>query len=195
MMGSSFARVAILGLAIAGGASTAAAATISEGSFAGGDFSGTAMAPTAIAGGFDTVTGTIGGGDNDILAFTGMATGAQQVTLSFAAPGGIGWSYISGGSVLYSTQPFRWDWDGTFAGSFATALWSPTSSVTINLGAGFAGSLYLALYSWGDISSYSISAPGNAAPAAVPLPAAGLLLGGAVAGVGALRRRGKRAAA
>lgn len=172
----------------------AAAATINEGSFAGGDFSGSATAPSVIANGFDTVTGSLGGSDNDILAFTGMTPGAQQVTLNFAAPGGIGWSYISGGSILYSTQPFQWNWDGTFAGSFFTSLWQPNTSVTINLGAGFAGSLYLALYSWGDTSGYSISVPGNV-PAAVPLPASVLLLGGAVAALGARRRKSNSAAA
>lgn len=186
-------QAAAISLAIAAGAAPARAATINEGSFPGGDFSGSATAPTLIGNGFDTVTGTIGS-DDDILAFTGMAPGAQQVTLSFAAPGGVDWSYISGGSILFSTQPFRWNWDGTFAGSFMTALWQPTSSVTINLNSGFAGALYLALYSWGNTSSYTISLPGNA-PSAVPLPAAALLLGGALAGLGSLRRKGRRAAA
>ncbi|MCA0272869.1 MAG: VPLPA-CTERM sorting domain-containing protein [Proteobacteria bacterium] len=186
-------QAAALGLAIAAGAAPAMAATINEGSFPGGDFSGSATAPTLIGNGFDTITGTIGS-DDDILAFTGMTSGAQQVTLSFAAPNGIDWSYASGGSIYYSTQPFQWNWDGTFAGSFMTALWQPTSSVTINLGSGFAGALYLALYSWGNAGSYSIGVPGNAPPA-VPLPAPVLLLGGAIAGLGALRRKAKRAAA
>jgi hypothetical protein len=181
-------------------AAPAAAVTINEGSFAGGDFSNAWASPTIIGNGYDTVTGATDGGytnNNDMLAFTGLAPGAQQVTLTFTAPSGIGWSYIAGGSVLFSTQPFRWGWDGSYAGAFVNSLSTPTSSVTINLDSSFGGALYLGIYAWGQALGYSVSVPGNApaTPAPVPLPAAAGLLGGALAGLGALsRRRAKRAA-
>lgn len=189
-----FARAAALGLAIAMTAAPATAATYNEGS----DFSGAFGSPTAIANGFDTITGNLGTGDYDFLSFTGLAAGAQTVTLNLAATGG---SVFWTGNFRYSATPFTSNTSGASAGSiFMYNLGflgsSLTQSLSFNLGSGFAGTLYLALnLSTGAGASYSLSVPGNAPVAPVPLPASALLLAGAVAGLGALRRRGKCAAA
>jgi hypothetical protein len=175
----------------------ASAATINEGSFSGGDFSNKFKSPTLIGYGYDTVTGATDGGNgqnNDIFAFSSLNPGAQSLTLTFAAPTNIGLTFSSGGSIYYSTQPFGKNKGGTLAGSFSVDFFSRTSSVYIPLASNFSGALYIGIYGWGPSISYSVSVPGNAPPA-VPLPAAGLLLGGAVVGLGAFgRRRAKPAA-
>ena len=168
-------------------------ATISEGSFPGGDFGDAYNVPTLIGNGYDTVTGTTDGGfvDNiDIFAFTGLAAGAQSLTFTFTAPSGIGYSFASGGSIYYSTQPFQWNWDGTYGGTFNLGYFTPTSTTSFSLGSGFAGTLYVGLYGWGSPVSYSISVPGNA-PAPVPLPAPAALLLAGLGGFGAVARRPK----
>lgn len=170
-------------------------ATITEGSFVGGDFSSTFGAPTGIANGYDTITGSLGVGDSDFLSFTGLAPGAQTVTLSLAGNAGL---YLSLGTFRYSTTPFTSATSGNSAGNiFMLAFFSaPTQTLSFNLGPSFAGSLYLGLnLSFGRALTYSLSVPGNAPVAPVPLPASALLLGAGVAGLGALRRRTKRTAA
>ena len=174
---------------------SAEAATILESDLAGGDFSNSWSAPTVIGNGYDLIQGTGDGNNFDILAFTGMAFGAQTVTLTFSAPVGIGPSYAAGGSILFSAQAFRWGWDGQSAGTFFTSLGTPTQTASINLDSSFGGSLYLGLYfTFGQNLSYSVSLPGNATPPSVPLPASVGLLAGALAGFGAMRasRRAKR---
>lgn len=189
-----FGQAAALGFAIAAAAAPANAATINEGT----DFSSTFNAPTSIANGFDTVTGTLGAGDRDFLSFTGLAAGAQTVTLNLTATGG---STLWLGGFRYSTTPFTSNTSGTGAGSFFMYNFgifgsSMTDTLSFSLGSTFAGTLYLALnLSSGAGASYSLSVPGNAPVAPVPLPATALLLGGALAGIGAVRRKGKRAAA
>jgi hypothetical protein len=191
-------RAAALALAIAAGATPATAVTVNEGSFSGGDFSGAFGAPTSISNGFDTITGTLGAADRDFLSFTGLATGAQSVTLNLNATGG---SLIWSGGFRYSTTPFTSNTSGTSAGNifmynFGFFGSSMNQSLSFSLGATFAGTLYVALnLSSGAGASYSLSVPGNAPVAPVPLPATALLLGGAVAGLGALRRKAGRAAA
>lgn len=184
-------------LLLAGGlaASPAAAATLSELSFPGGDFSGNWNVPTVIGNGFDIVQGTGSANNYDILAFTGLAAGAQTVTLDFAAPSGIGWSYAAGGNIRYSTRPFQWEWDGTMAGSVSIGYFNQTQSLTLALGPGFAGTLYLGLYfTYGQNLGYTLNLPGNAAPTpAVPLPASAWLLGSALAAGAAARRARRRA--
>ncbi len=174
----------------------AGAATISELSQPGGNFSNSWTAPSVIGNGFDIVQGTGGANNYDILAFTGMAPGAQTVTLTFTAPSGIGWSYAAGGNVLYSTQPFQWAWDGTTAGSVSIGYATPTQTLSFNLGPGFGGALYLGLYfTYGQNLGYTVSLPGNAAPPpAVPLPASAWLLGAVLAGGAAAARRTRRRA-
>lgn len=173
----------------------AGAATVSELSFPGGDFSDSFSAPSMIGAGIDLVQGTGAANNYDILAVTGMMPGAQTVTLGFSAPSGIGWSYAAGGNVLYSTRPFQWAWDGTTAGVVSIGYANPTQSLTLALGPGFTGTLYLGLYfTYGQDLGYTVSLPGNAAPPpAVPLPASAWLLAGGLA-LGAGLRRAKRRA-
>lgn len=188
---STFLAAAVCSLA---GVLPASAATISEASFAGGDFGNSWSSPTMIANGFDLVTGTGSGNDYDIFALTGLATGAQQITLSFSAPQGVGNSYAAGGNVLYSTSPFRWGWDGTTLGSVGLSFGQQASQMVLNLDDTFGGELYLGLYfTYGTSINYAVSLPGNVAapPPAVPLPAAGLLMGAALAGFGTLKLRRK----
>ncbi len=186
----------ILAAAFAALSSTlpASSATINEGSFSGGDFSNSFSAPTTVVNGNDIITGTISSGDRDYLVFTGLAMGAQTVTLSFAGSAGL---YLSQGTVRYSTTPFTSNTSGTNPGNlFLFALFSaPTQTLSFNLGPSFAGSLYLGLsLTSGQPITYSLNVPGNAPVTPVPLPASAVLLGGAVAGMGALRRRAKRTA-
>lgn len=184
-------------LAIATLASPASAVTVNEGSFTGGDFSNRVANPTAIASGIRTVTGALRRGDRDVLAFTGMATGAQTVTLNLWATGaGPLWQ----GSLRYSTTPFRNSASGVLAGAIAmsnapTGVVTMTQTLSFNLGATFGGTLFLMMnLRLGTGASYSLNIPGNV-PAAVPLPAAALLLGSAVIGIGASGRRRPRSAA
>ncbi|MCA0272871.1 MAG: VPLPA-CTERM sorting domain-containing protein [Proteobacteria bacterium] len=191
-----FGQAAVLGLAIVLSATPATAVTVNEGSFAGGDFSSSYGSPTAIASGVGTVTGNLGSNDRDFLSFTGMQTGAQSVTLNLTA---IGAGPVWTGSLLYSTTPFTSNSSGQFGGgivmlNFAPFFVSMTQTLSFNLGATFGGTLFLAInQQTGTGVSYSLDIPGNVAP--VPLPATALLLGGAIAGLGASRRRGKHAAA
>ena len=174
-------------------AAPASGATISEGGFPGGDFGDAYNAATLIGNGYDTVTGTTDGGwsgNIDIFAFTGLASGAQTLTFTFSAPEGIGYSFASGGSIYYSTQPFRWNWDGTYGGTFNVGYYNQTSTASFALGSGFAGTLYVGIYGWGSPVGYTVSAPGNA-PAPVPLPASAVLLLAGIGGLGAVARRPK----
>jgi len=91
------------GLAVAlTAASAAGASTLTENSL--GDFSGNFSKPTVIATGVERIEGTwSGGNDYDILAFMGLRSGAQEVTLSFAPNTPIGnkdWGFSAGGNVL-----------------------------------------------------------------------------------------------
>lgn len=191
-------------------ASPALAATVSEGDL--GDFSGSFSTPTVIANGATQVDGVwSGGGDYDLLAFTGLKAGAQTLTLTFAPlTDVVGDSFSAGGSILYKTSAFLWGWDGTYLGNIGFGKYNASTpqTLTIALGDGFAGELWLGLYNTYGSLKYSIFAPGNAAtsvtptdpvvtpsepvPAAVPLPAAAplLLAGlGALGALGAARRR------
>lgn len=191
---------AAVALLAAGGAS---AATLAESSV--GDYSGDFHNPTVIANGPTTITGTwSGGNDYDLLALTGLKSGAQTVKLSFSPITPIGdydWGFSAGGSILYKTTPFEWSaWEGTQVGQVGIQHWNRnnTFDYTINLGNDFAGQLYLGLFGTYGALNYSIDAPGNAgqpsvAPpvSAVPLPAGVALLATALGGLGlaGLRRR------
>ncbi|PZR00834.1 MAG: hypothetical protein DI533_10020 [Cereibacter sphaeroides] len=213
----SFAR-SIIATAFVLAAGAAQAATVSEAEY--GDFSSNYLSPTVVANGATTVSGVwAAGGDYDLLAFTGLKSGAQTVTLSFSPLSPIGdtdWSFSAGGSVLYKTTPFQWSaWEGTYLASVGIQHWNRNSvfDYVINLDDSFAGQLYLGLFGTYGTLKYTIAAPGNAAlavvlppveqplpqtpdvdaPAPVPLPAAAPLM---IAGLGALglaRLRRRRA--
>ncbi|MCB2115514.1 MAG: VPLPA-CTERM sorting domain-containing protein [Rhodobacteraceae bacterium] len=189
------ARAAAAALALS--ALPAAATTISEGSQPGGDFSSSFSAPTSIGSGIDLITGTTGSTDRDFLVFTSMNPGAQTVTLSFSMPSASNPIGFAGGNVRYSFAPLPSATGGTSLGGFFLTSTASTQTLTLNLGASFAGTLYLGINTLlGTNIGYSISAPGNVPAAPVPLPASAALLAGALAGFGAMRaRKGKRSAA
>lgn len=183
-------------------AGAAGAATVSEAEF--GEFSNAFKTPTVIGTGPTTVSGVWTQGDADLLAFTGLRTGAQTVTLSFAPLTPIGpydYGFSAGGTVNYMTTPFKWSaWEGKQLASVGIQHWNRGGvfDYVISLGDDFAGSLYLGLFGSYGTLGYTIRAEGNAAPfvapaapevAAVPLPAAAPLL---LAGLGALALAARR---
>jgi hypothetical protein len=190
-------KVPAVALAMTLLAAPAAAVTVTEGSFSGGDFSNAFGAPTTIVNGYDTVTGSLSSGDYDFLAFTGLAAGAQTITLNLTSTSA--GFYFANGAMRYSATPFTSNASGTSAGTFTIFNFGffsqTTQQLVLSLGPTFSGALYLALNLGGGSAAYSLSAPGNAPVAPVPLPASALLLGGALAGIGALRRREKPPAA
>lgn len=192
------------------------AATLSADQVAGG-FSGSYLAPTQVAAGYDVLSGTASAGQSVMLAFVGLPSGAQTLTFSFALPAGTpvqgpgnGWAYANGGgALLYSIgTPFAYSaWGGTTLGSFGVSNGSEsalTDTLTLTLGPSFSGPLYLGFhFTYGSTVAYSISAPSNAGAVVplppvepVPLPAAAVMFGSALAALGgaAVVRRRKPAA-
>jgi hypothetical protein len=169
------------------------AATLSEADVAGGDFSGSFSSPTIVAPGVTEVQGVWqGGNDADILRLS-LAPGAQSVRLSFSPLVPIGptdWSFSAGGAVRWSDQAFRWAWDGSDLGSVSVQHWNRDSDATLTLvlGDGFAGDLWLGLYGTHGTLGYSIALEG-ADPSVVPLPAGLGLLASGVVGLALMRRR------
>ena len=161
----------------------------------GGSFSSDWSKPTAVAQGVTRITGTGAQNDFDILSFSGLAPGAQRFDFTFAGPDGAGNSYSAGGVVKFSTEPFRWGWDGKDAFGFQLGKKTLSSAATLALADTFAGGdLFVALYFTHGRLDWTLDAPSNAqasleAPAAVPLPAAGLMLIAAMAGLAVFRRR------
>ena len=156
------------------------AATVHEGDLAGGRFSQSFAAPTELGAGVTGVRGTGSGGRDDFFVFTGLRPGAQTLTFTFSAPDDIGWSYIAGGTIMASTSPFRWGWDGVNAGSFIVGLWQPDVTRTVRLTEAFRGTLYVGLYFWGRDLSYDVRLDAAPLPdepvSVVPVPGAGALL-------------------
>jgi len=192
-------------------AAPAAASTVHEGDLAGGSFSRSHASPTQLAAGVTGVTGTGRASRDDFFVFTGLPTGAQTLTFTFSAVGGVNDSFSAGGNILTSANPFRWEWDGVDGGSFEIRRHQRTDTKTVRLGAGFGGTLFVGLYfTHGPEISYSVSTDAifpASAPATeeiaqtipagtetigvVPLPGAGLMLLTALgaAGLAARRRR------
>lgn len=184
---------------------SASASTLAEASISGRDFSGDWKNFTSVGQGVTSVKGTwYGSNDYDFLAFEGLAGGAQTVTLTFSPKPPLIDSYSGGGMVQWGTSaPLNSAWGGTTLGSinFVAGNFDPVTFV-LELGETFAGKLYMSLYGTNNYPvKYEISVPGNettsaAVSAAVPLPAAAPLLGGAIAmlaGFGAWRRSRRQA--
>jgi hypothetical protein len=175
----------------------AAASTITEDDV---QFSRHWKNPTEIGFGADTILGTAEKQNgHEFIVLTGLTPGAQTLEFAFAVPD---WalssdSFSAGGQVLWSEDPFRHAWDGTFAGSFQLGRWSPRGTLSLALGEEFSGPLYLGIYfTHGSDVTWSLSAPGNAAdnqlvdaPSSVPLPAAMWPMLGGMAVLAALGRR------
>ena len=211
-------RAAVAGVSLAlFGVSAASALTLSETDA--GEFSSDWSSPTVVGAGYSTVSGTGSANAYDIFHFTSLTSGAQDLTITFAAPPGIDSSYSAGGQVLWSLDAFRWGWDGIYVNPEVQVDASRTSqTLTLSLPDSFDGDLYLGLYfTYGASLAYQIvadvtgtdgssggsipTAPtspelpsgGGSAVSAVPLPPAMLMLGAGLAGLGFVARR--RAAA
>jgi hypothetical protein len=193
MFSSSLVPALVAGLALACGA--ASAATLTEAGTTGGAFSSRWDSPTEVGAGITAISGTGSQNVFDNFVFTGLSSGAQKLTLNFAAPAGIDTSYSAGASVLYATEPFRWGWDGATAGTVQVDHYTPSRTLDLDLGDSFSGRLYLALnFTHGSDLAYSIGVPAasGVTPSPVPLPAGVLLIGSAAAvlgGLGLTRRR------
>lgn len=194
--------------AFLGTASLGQAATLNESDIAGG-FGSSFNSPTVIGSDVTTVTGTVSAADFDFLHFTSLSAGAQTLTFNFnlADPNGLSGFQNGGGSVRIKETAPGWAYDGNplnpaggndFDLSFdpfnvAGAVVSQTLSYS--LGAGYAGGdLYVSILPTfaSQAFSFGVIVPGNSAsvdPSPVPVPAAGLLLIGALGGMAALRRR------
>lgn len=200
----------VLGALLALAAGPVAASTLYENQMAGGAFSPLWSAPTQIGAGITSIVGTGNQNQYDNFVFTALPPGAQALSLTVNAPRGIDWSYAAGGTMLVSTEPFRWGWDGMVQASFGAFYWRQTETLVLNLGPSFSGALYMALnFTYGSNLDYTISAPSNFAvlpppsgpipndPPQVPLPAGGVPLAFVLAGLAALpafgRPRGRRA--
>lgn len=180
-------------------ASGATAATLNEADVPGGAFGSSWSSLTEVGAGYEIVSGTGSQNAFDNFVFAGLPAGAQKLTFSFSAPADIDWSYSAGGRVLWSTEAFRWGYDGKDVGSgFQLGKWQPSQTLTLDLGDSFTGKLFLALnFTHGKDIAYTIGAPSNVAlppageVAPVPLPAGLLLIGTGIAALGAAgyRRR------
>lgn len=193
-MGPGFlSRLAVVATTLALAGSAAPAATLTEASLPGGAFGARYDTPTVIGAGIERISGTGSQNVFDNFVFTALPKGAQTLTLSFSAPAGIGYSYSAGGAVLYDTQAFDYGWDGAYAGTVQIDYYQRQKSLDLALGNSFSGKLFLALnFTHGRDLAYTISVPSNAVaamPPPVPLPPSALLIGAAVAGLGALRLR------
>lgn len=185
----------------------AAAATVDESTYV--DFSSIWTAPTALLAGTDVINGAGAVGDVDVIAITGLDPDVTGITLTFSAANYVTPMayYSGGGSVLYSTTPFEWAWDGTYAGDFGVGymstpyftIGSTEANMTIPLALAGADTLYLALaFTYGPGLDYTVTVDTSAAAPlpAIPLPAtAGLLLTGmgALGVIGHRRRKARKA--
>lgn len=177
----------------------AQATTLLEADVKGGEYSADFRAPTVIEAGIVALEGTGGAKSDDYFVFTGLPSGAQDITLSFFAPEKYGYSYSAGGTVLFDNAPFDHEWDGKKLNKKVQIDYrSPRQTLTLSLNERFTGSLYLALnFTHGADLRYAVFTPSNGfdgrdipnaaegafqAPSQVPLPPALLLLGTGVLG-------------
>ena len=182
-------------------AAPAAAVTLSESDAPGGAFSADRNSPTVVPAGIGSVAGTGLANRPDIFRFEGLPTGPVTLSFVFEAPATVGWSYAAGGQILWREDPFRWDWDGAYGPAFHLDYYTRERTVSLTLPEDFAGALHLALmFTYGQLS-YGIDLPvlptlddvpaaSRDPVAAVPVPAAALLLPSALAALLlAFRRR------
>lgn len=192
---------------IAGFAPLAQAATLAETS----DYSSVATAPTAVGSGYDTVSGSLVGGDWDYFAVSLPAT-SGAITFDFsltntAIANGAGfqlyYSYepFTGGNNSFSQPYNQWVTQVVTPSSVDLSNWGGTSdsvskSYVIDFDSTLGSTLYLALVGTFNTAqnggvSYNVTVPASDL-SAVPLPAGGLLLASGL-GVAALLRKRKSA--
>ncbi len=154
-------------------ATGAAATTLTEAQLPGSEFSGDWRAPTVVAAGIDRIAGTGGLHSDDYFLLIALPSGAQSLVFDFEAPAGIGYSYSAGGTVLFDTKPFAYEWAGTWAATVQLDHNRRRQSVRLTLPDTFRGRLFVALnFTHGEEIAYSVSVPSNAVitarPGAVP---------------------------
>ncbi len=168
------------------GVAGAAATTLLEAELPGGEFSGDWRAPTVVAAGIDRIAGTGGLQSDDYFLFIHLPPGAQSLVFRFDAPAGIGYSYSAGGTILFDTKPFDYEWAGTWSATVQLDHNRRQQSVTLTLPDSFRGQLFVALnFTHGEGIEYSIDVPSNALILArthadlprIPLPASSALPG------------------
>lgn len=145
------------------GVTDAAATTLLEAERQGGEFSGDWRSPTVVTAGIDHIAGTGGLHSDDYFVFVDLPSGAQSVVFDFSAPAGIGYSYSAGGTVLFDTKPFAYEWAGTWSATVQLDHQRRRQSVTVTLPDTFRGKLFVALnFTHGEGIEYSVSVPSNA---------------------------------
>lgn len=184
------------------GASGAATIVSNEIDAPGGDYSNSHANPTAFAQDVALVTGAQNRKpDVDWLLFDGFAPGTERLEFTFTNPGG-GWGGLN---LRLKEEAFKnvndwWPLLDSWSISNVTDARSVTVSYVLN---GYTGPIYAALdfykdndFGNGNGLQYSVARIGGvyqpetgAAPAAVPLPAAGVLGLAGLAALAALRAR------
>ena len=170
----------------------AGAATVSEAEA--GLFSSDWAHPTLMGEDVTGISGTTLGNVYDIFRLAVPANGGDLV-LTFGAGNRMENSYSAGTVVRYSYAPFPWAWAGDTLGE-AQITWSNQADKTLRLALdpSRGDALYLALYNTHGVMDYTIAGFGRLAqaqpsvpalPAPVPVPAAAVLLGTALGGLGA----------
>lgn len=121
-----------------------------------------------------------------------------QFTAPFAVDcsAGIGCDYQSNGHLLVVDDAAACDgWCGTEIGSFFLDHYTKYVEMTVDAN-DYLGKYFVLHFNGRDPAKLAWNyAPGEVAPAPVPLPAAGLLLGGALLGFAGIAKRRKKHAA
>lgn len=136
----------------------------------GGAYSTQFGAPTPVAPGYEAVEGVGRVGQHLFFVFNDLPAGAQTIIFEFTYPDGALPIYWAGGEVMVSERPFRWQWDGRSAGTFAISPFRQTSTLTLTTGASFGGTLHVGLfftYGFGGIN-FRINVPSNATAPGLP---------------------------
>lgn len=162
--------------------SGAQAALLLESDLGTAGFSSDWSSPTLIPSGVDRIEGTGRQNSHDNLMFGALPRGTQSLVIEFSAPAAIDYGYAAGAVVLFDSEPFAHGWAGTRAGEIRLDYYTHEQSIMLDLSGSFEDQLYLALnFTHGASIDYAITAlPGaghDAAPAPVPLPSSGLMLG------------------
>ena len=179
-----------------------------------GGYSSSVSAPTEVGAGVTGVSGSVSGQKVMAFVLNALPSGAQKISFDFTLPMAVqgasnGYAFGNfGGVVRYSVgTPFAGNvWTGGKEIGFGldnTSDASRRKTVSIDLGDDFSGPLYVGMvFTYGQAAgTFAIDVPSNAAaptlsapaPSTVPVPAGAALLLSAIAGLGALRARRRKA--